>query len=116
MGIFGNKSGKLNTRNVYTLRETLELAKDPRYEQYEFVPIDPDDIRVGYRPELKEVVRSRIDKIKKNKRNSEFDEYVVADGRYKGIDEKVSENRNRMPMYNNYQSAKRYQPRDYGAR
>lgn len=113
MGIFSNKNKikRLNPRSIYTLGEAMELANDSRYEHYEFVPIDSEDIQAGYRPILSEELRSYMNKIKKNRRNEGFDAYVTGDGSYKDISRKVSGN-----LYNNYQNAKGYQPKEFGIR
>lgn len=113
MGIFrhGNKQGKLNLRKTYTLGEVMEFVSDTRYEQYEFIPVNPDNLQAGYRPVGKEEVRNCIEDIKKSKRNPEFEEYVTGNGSYKNIDTRVNKN-----LYNSYQSAKNYSPREVGLR
>ncbi len=111
MGILRNKQVKLNPRKIYTLGEAMEMANDSRYEHYEFMPIDSDNIQLGYRPVLKEKVRDYIDGIKRSRRNPEFEQYVTGNGSYKNMDRNVSGN-----LYNQYQSAKNYSPREFGLR
>lgn len=113
MGIFGhkNKQVKLNLRKIYTLGEAMEMANDARYEEYEFVPINSDNIQEGYRLVLKEEVRNYIDGIKRSRRNPEFEQYVTGNGSYKNMDRNVSGN-----LYNQYQSAKNYSPKEFGLR
>ncbi len=113
MGIFGHKSKqvKLNARKIYTLGEAMEMANDARYEEYEFIPIDSDNIQAGYRPVLKEEVQKCIDRIKKSRKNSEFEQYITGNGSYKNMDREVSGN-----LYNPYQGERNYSPKEYGLR
>ena len=113
MDIFGNKNKpkKLNLKEVFSMGEVKKMIQDERFARYEFLPIDSDNIQAGYRPVLKEEVRSYMDGIKKSRRNGEFDTYVTGNGKHKNIAREVNRN-----LYNNYQNAKRYQPKEFGVR
>ena len=113
MGIFGNKNKlkKLNPRGVYTIGEVKRMIQDERFAHYEFLPIDSDDIQSGYKPVLREELRSYMDKIKKSRRDEEFVAYVNGNGIYKNIDREGNRN-----LYNDYQSAKSYQSKEFGTR
>lgn len=94
MGFFSKKEkqGKLNSRYVYTLQETLAFAKDPKYAHYDFEQVNPDDIKAGFRAISREIVQESISKInaKRNRRTESFENIVVAGGKYKGIDKMVN--------------------------
>ena len=113
MGIFGNKNKqvKLNPRKIYTLGEAMEIVNDISYEQYEFMPINPDNIEAGYRAVSKEEVQKCIDRIKKSRKNPEFEQYITGNGSYKNMDREVSGN-----LYNPYQGERNYSPKEYGLR
>lgn len=113
MSIFRNNKNnnqtRLNAKRIYALRETIELAKDPQYAHYEFLPVDPDDIKKGYRAIPREELRSSFElveeKIKMDK--------VQEKSRHREIEKEINRNR-KGKLYNDYQSAKGYKkPREY---
>lgn len=104
MGIFGNrnKPKKLNSR-VISFEDAMKYAQNPDYAEYEFLPVDENNLKRGFRAQPREVVREQINRIKERKFNPGFEQSVIAGGIYKGIDKNVNRNN-----YNNYQSAKGY--------
>lgn len=83
MGIF-----KRREKKIYSLRKAMELAQDPKYKNYEFEPIDPEEIKAGYRMIPREQVREHIEEVKRNKRKEVFEKSITGDGSYKNIDRK----------------------------
>ena len=104
MGLFGNrnKPKKLNTKVILPFKEALKYAQNPDYADYEFLPVDENNLGEGFLVQPKEVVREHIDRIKRSELNPSFEQSVIAGGIYKNIDRNGSRN------YNNYQSAKGY--------
>jgi len=109
MGLFNNrnKPKKLNTRVILTFKEAMKYAQDENYAQYEFMPVDENDFEKGFRIQSKEAVRENIDRIKRRKFNTDFEQTVIAGEIYKGIDSEIS--KNNKPKYNNYQNSKGYE-------
>ena len=104
MGIFGNrnKPKKLNSK-IISFEEAMKYVQSPEYANYEFIPVDENNLKKGFQVKPAEVVREHIDRIKTRKLNPSFEQTVIAGGIYKGIDSKVNQS-----PYNNYQNAKGY--------
>ena len=102
MEIFGNRNKPKNLNmKIITFSAAMKYAQDPNYADYEFLPVDENNLERGFRVQSKEIVREQINKIKRL--NPSFEQSVIAGGIYKGIDEKITRNK-----YNNYQNAKGY--------
>ena len=109
MGLFSNrnKPKKLNSRVVLSFKDAMKYAQDENYAQYEFIPVDENNFERGFRIQSKQQVREDIDRIKRRKFNTGFEQTVIAGGIYKGIDSKVS--KNNQPEYNKYKNSKGYE-------
>lgn len=104
--IFGRKENK-----IYSLGKAMKLAKDPNYQDWDFVPVDPGNIHAGYKMIPKEKMKAIISEVKNGrKRNEDFEKRITGEGKYKNVDQGVGQ------KYNQYQNAKRYQPEKFETR
>lgn len=110
-----HRNEKIQTGRLITLEQAKKYEKDKKYKDCIF-PVE------GI---VKGKVMCRIQRVQrkenainlnKNEQEASFKEYVVAGGKYKGMGRKVKEektNTSNTIQYNNWQSAKRYNPEAY---
>ena len=84
-----------------TLKQAIEYAGDPRYAEYEFTPIDENNLQAGC------IAKKRVQP-KENRKKLNFQSYIKVDEQYKNINENMNTKNKELKNYNNYQSAKRY--------
>lgn len=105
MGLFGigSKSKASDMDMTIEVGKLGKYVNNPKYMEYDFPPVfDEDGILVGYNLKSKKEVERTIHEIKQSKRNPDFDQRIVADGRYKGIDKEVAK------KYGDYQNTRGY--------
>ncbi len=109
------RNEKLQEGKLITLEQAKKCEKNQKYKDYIFPVEGMENGKVMCRMQRKE---DSI-KLNRNKRKASFEEYVIAGGKYKEINEKVREGKKEIPsstQYNNWQSAKRYKPEAYHTR
>lgn len=110
-----HRNENLQTGRRITLEQAKKYEKDKKYKDCIFPVEGMENGKVMCR--IQRVQRKENDiNLNKNKREASFEKYVIAGGEYKGIDRNVKRGKTETSntvSYNNWQSAKRYNPEAY---